>query len=130
MERLTRKYCINNEEHIRVEGADFNTAISKLNRLEDLMEKYAIESIDYLEQCIKRSDKYGELEEEIGCPIEVRCKITNDLSIYDKEGNRWIISQIEETYIDAYSSKDNYYTMIFPYKDYQKSWWLKEDRSE
>ena len=83
-----------------------------------------------IRKLIDEVKEYRQLEKELGCPLEVRCKITNGLSIYDKEGNRWIISQIEETYIDVYSSKDSYYTMIFPYRDYKKTWWLKEDRSE
>ena len=85
---------------------------------------------DYLYSINQKMGKYEDLEEQIGCPLEVRCKITNGLSIYDKEGNRWIISQIEETYIDVYNSKDSYYTMIFPYSDYKVTWWLKVDRSD
>lgn len=74
--------------------------------------------------------EYRALAEQIGCPLDVRCKITNGLSIYDNYGQRWIINDIEQECFEVHSAEDSYFLDKLRYKDYKKTWWLKEDRSE
>lgn len=56
------------------EERNYGKPIDKLGLIEDLMEKYGIPNIEYLESCIKDHDKYGELAEKIGCPLDVVVK--------------------------------------------------------
>lgn len=77
--------------------------------------------------------KLEDLEEEIGCPLEVIFKALGHW-IYDEDGKAW--------YIEHYYQEHNIYQLHsvrnfgriadkkFNTKDYKKTWWLKEDRSE
>ena len=81
--------------------------------------------------------KYHKLEEEIGCPVEVRCKIYNGLEVFveitywdslDEEDKIEIVPQTVSTVFSnrfsTLSGKQCYW------KEYKKTWWLKADRSE
>ena len=63
--------------------------------------------------------KYRDLEEQLGCPLEVRCKITTDTTIYDNNF----------TAIMNCGFGSNY-EFDFAYSDYKKTWFLKKDKSE
>ena len=69
---------------------------------------------------------YEDLEEQIGCPLEVRLKVTHNTSIYDVEGNEYIVSHIDKEVFEVYSM----FYMTFRWEHYKKTWWLKEDKSE
>lgn len=137
MERLTRKETDKMGDYVFVNGENTcpNEIATKLGKYEDLMEKYAIESVEYLEQCIKRSDKYGELAEQIGCPLEVYAQLKYDTPIFDQNGDKWFIEAISRTNV-IHAVKINHEKKIhfedkwFNVSDYKKTWWLKEDRSE
>ena len=110
----------------------------KLGEIENIMKVHAIESVEYLEQCIKRSDKYGELAEKIGCPIEVRCKIFKEQVVYlfqkfTNELKLAIVDKVEEHEFTAVVEDRNGYpieTFICSYDDHKKFWWLNKDKSE
>lgn len=109
---------------------NYITCVNKLGQLEDLLEKYGIPSLEYLEKCIIDHDKYGELGEQIGCPLEVFVKIIigrNDL-IYDKLGEGYIVRVVTEKCITA--DKKNIGSYVFEISDYKKTWWLRKDQCE
>ena len=70
--------------------------------------------------------KYRDLEKELGCPLEVRLKVTHNTSIYDVEGNEYIVSHIDKEVFEVYAI----FYMTFRWEHYKKTWWLKADRSE
>lgn len=73
--------------------------------------------------------KYEDLEEQIGCPLEVRCKIVLRALIYTDDGSDWIVQNVLDKYFWA-SCNTEYSNANFSWKDYKKTWWLKADRSE
>ena len=82
-------------------------------------------------------DKLGELEdleEELGCPLEVRCKVVCDSSIYDENGIEYKVVYINKEYFDCEDPFDNDmgYTKMcaFEWEDYKKTWWLKANKLE
>ncbi len=82
----------------------------------------------------KENARYKQLEEQIGCPLEVRCKVVSDSHIYDENGIEYDVVYIHKEYFDCEDPLDNDigYTKLcaFEWKDYKKTWWLKADRSE
>ena len=81
-------------------------------------------------KCFEKLGKYEDLEEQIGCPLEVRCKIYDSQSVFNDDGEELIIQLVEEQYFSAYSTIDYDITYSLYYKDHKKTWWLKADRSE
>ena len=78
--------------------------------------------------------KLEDLEEELGCPLEVRCKVVCDSYIYDENGIKYEVVYVYKEHFDCEDPFDNDmgYTKLcaFDWKDYKKTWWLKEDKSE
>ena len=111
MERLTKKVeneYLTAEDESEVNWFDF---VEKLGKLEDL-------------------------EEQIGCPLEIRCNICDNSIIYDQFGKKWLVRSV---FSDAFIAYD--YDLcneknpkiergLFYWKDYKVTWWLKADRSE
>ena len=89
---------------------------------------------EYIENKIKKLTdklgKYEDLEEQIGCPLEVRCKIYDSNYVYTKDGEKWIITFADETHFIAVYDKAITHDRKFTYSDYKRTWWLKADRSE
>ena len=85
-------------------------------------------------------DKLGELERierNIGCPLEVRCKIYQgaevfvEITYWDSLDEENKISTALQTFASIYSNGFSTLSGKQCYwKDYQKSWWLKPDKSE
>lgn len=77
---------------------------------------------------------YNNLTEELGCPLEVRCNVVCDSYIYDENGIQYKVVYVYKEHFDCEDPFDNDmgYTKMcaFDWKDYKKTWWLKEDRSE
>ena len=80
-------------------------------------------------------DKLGELERiarNIGCPLEVRCKLYNGAEVYDKNGNQYIIKYISRIGIlsclaDDYDGGKRPPKLInFKIEEYNKTWWLDQ----
>ncbi len=111
MDRLTRKenvdYTTNATIHtvgFVVKGdrnRDYNNALKKLYELENL-------------------------EEELGCSLKARTRAVPGSSIYDKNGDEYLIEFIEKQFFVVNAP----IYMSFKWKDYKKTWWLREDKSE
>ena len=85
------------------------------------------------EKKFKAFDKLGKLEnleEKIGCPLEVRCKLCDGTIIYDEDGKSMGIEHIGEHDFYAVPTERPYTPRLMYMKGYKKSWWLKADRSE
>lgn len=82
-------------------------------------------------------NKYEQLEEQIGCPLDVVFKALKD-GIYtkeselDKELELYDVRGIELKGLGVISKICSYGECDFTcyYTDYKKTWWLKEDKSE
>ena len=100
MSRLTEKVK-NNEDYIRLATKDKQEFINKLGRLEDL-------------------------EEKIGCSFLVVFEGINN-GIYDKKGFHYTVI-LDLDFLRAYPL--DLFDEKWQLSDYQKTWWLKEDKSE
>ena len=94
------------------------------------MEKYKIEDIEVLEKMIIRHDYYNALEEELGCPLEVREQAFNN-GFYAEDGKHYICEHYVP-YLKSMHTRGLMYGTSKKFKlcDYKKTWWLKEDKSE
>ena len=84
-------------------------------------------------------DDVAELQEQIGCPLDVRCRIVIGTVVYDGDGTEYEVDHCEvecfagindtfyldDPYLYDWDSSAN-----FKWKDYKKTWWLKKDKSE
>jgi hypothetical protein len=123
------------ENHtLAIDGA----AIEKLGKIEDLMEKYQIKDIEMLEKMIVRHDKYCNLEENIGCPIDVVVKALKGFYYINNVGG---LSKAEKPITITFDEASKVYYLESgdyewtPYQSvpltlYKKAFWLKEDKSE
>ena len=87
--------------------------------------------------------KLEDLEEQIGCPLEVLFRALKD-GIYHNENYGKTSTKEYESYLsfskssipNDYCIEIHYYfdgiygTSYYSLKDYKKTWWLKADRSE
>lgn len=106
MSRLTEKLK-NTDDYIKLPTKDKQEFINKLGKLENL-------------------------EEQLGCPLEVRCKITTDTTIYDVNGNSYEIEYIHSNDFTTCLNGGfgSAYDFDFKYNEYKKTWFLKKDKSE
>lgn len=83
--------------------------------------------------------KYRELEEQIGCPLEVREKaLIKDFIWYDDNGRLIQVIPMNSGYIMEKGKKIAVLNCIYNFnfwlaikcKDYKKAWWLKKNREE
>ena len=100
MSRLTEKVK-NTEDYIRLATKDKQEFINKLGELEDL-------------------------EEQLGCPFLVVFEAIKN-GIYDKEGFYYTVI-LDLDFLRAYPL--DLFDEKWQLSDYQKTWWLKEDKSE
>ncbi len=107
-------------------------APNKLGQLEDLLQSYNVEDLEELDKLLEMATTYEKLSKQLGCPLEVRCKITTDTTIYDTEGNSFEVEYIHDNNFTTIMNRGfgSMYEFDFTYNDYQKTWWLKADRSE
>ena len=79
-------------------------------------------------------EAYKKLEEEIGCPLEVRCNLDLNDRIIDMFGIEYIVRSIGKNDFIGYDvkklEKNEFYRELFKWKEYKITWWLKADRSE
>ena len=72
--------------------------------------------------------KFEDLQDELGCPLDVVFKALKEGSIEDEDGGIQIVGITiggdGELYLHAINGD------LYLLKDYQKKWWLKGDRSE
>lgn len=110
------------------------------------MTKLEQEMYDDLRKVRKKAQKYDQLTEQLGCPVEVYVKLTlsrelfwlkdngeivknsynyiDDITINEKEKS---FAVIDYEYDDDWGGGVVWETLYF--KDYGKTWWLKEDMS-
>lgn len=79
---------------------------------------------------LKKLGELEDLEEELGCPLEVRERAFND-GFYDENGNRYTC----EHYVPYLKSMHTRGIMLgkekhFKLKDYKVTWFLRKDKSE
>jgi hypothetical protein len=64
--------------------------------------------------------KLEDLEEEIGCPLEVRCAVVCGTTIYGIDDREYNVNYIE---------KDGFYcTRYYKWKDYGTKWFLENPK--
>lgn len=83
--------------------------------------------------------KLEDLEDELGCPIEVVFKALKEGLIIEAYDDELDISSIEtfepnELVLDFVAKSiitgEEYIDYVFPLENYKKTWWLNGDRSE
>lgn len=99
-------------------------------KLDDSLENYKVRRFNGEEwetaaqNAINKLGRLEDIEEELGCPLEVIGKVFLDWGFVDETG---LGVQITGMKIDGDSSK--YFIAVngdlYDLKDYQKTWWLK-----
>ena len=86
---------------------------------------------------INKLGKLEDLEEELGCPLDIVFKalmngIYTKESELDNELELFVVRGIEKKGVSVISKFCSYAECDFTceYKDYKKTWWLKENREE
>lgn len=93
-------------------------------------------TIDEIIQPMVELQTYKKLEEQIGCPIEVYVKLKYDTNFFDRDGIEWFVEAISKkniicaTRFNISTSPMKAEYKYFELKDYKKTWWIKEDKSE
>lgn len=77
---------------------------------------------------IDKLGKLEDLEEEIGCPLEVVFKALGN-GIYVYNGNHYVVFLKYYKVHNKFRLKD-VNGLLYSLEDYKKTWWLKEDKSE
>ncbi len=117
MSRLTRR-CVEKPYATRLYGA-----IGK-----------PCNDIDYLEKVYNKLGQLEDLEEELGCQLEVIKKLRKANYIYRDDGVGFGFIGInfnDEDKLILYNDDEcNTFTSDLRLADYKKTWWLKEDKSE
>ena len=70
--------------------------------------------------------KLEDLEEQLGCPLEVVFEAIKN-GIYDKKGFHYTVI-LDLDFLRVYPL--DLFDEKWQLSDYQKTWWLKEDKSE
>lgn len=141
---------------------NIQNCIDKLGKLEDLLEKHGIddfETLDVLLECAiknqekiielsadlgmyqnentkltKDIEKYWELQEELGCPLEVVFKKIKELTEDDWRGTFTLQYDLDKKLwciVEYYRCNDGLeYSGMFYLKDYKKIWWLRGEKNE
>jgi len=122
--------------------------VNKLGELEDLLQSYNVKDLKELDKLLEMATTYEELSKQLGCPLDFIFKVLQAPKIYIDKMN--VRSEYDNSF--KFHSKSNNY-IINPYaidgkkpeflfvdrwssgydlrlKDYKKTWFLKEDRSE
>ena len=87
------------------------------------------EAYEQIKADLDELNKYKKLEKQIGCPLEVRCELYSNKTIYTADGDGFLITDL---FYDLFIAEAEYdfRTKEFKYSDHKKTWWLKADRSE
>jgi uncharacterized protein YjhX (UPF0386 family) len=79
---------------------------------------------------ITKLGKLEDLEEQLGCPLDVYYKLHNKAHIYDSFGTPLRILNVLADTIAVRPETFKEGHCFFYLKDYKKTWWLKENREE
>ena len=72
-----------------------------------------------------------DLQDDIGCPLEVRLKVTCDTEIYGASGEKYTVDYVYKDHFACHN--ENFgtdYEFDFSWWEYKTVWSLKEDKSE
>lgn len=135
-------YLINTKKKYNVEWLkrDFITIKQALLKTQGLENRVSIET-ETKQNMIKKNfalqkenQKYKKLEEEIDCPLDVIGKLRKANYIYRDDGVVFGFIGInfnDDDKLILYNDDEcNIFTSDLRLKDYKKTWWLKEERSE
>ena len=94
---------------------------------------------DLFNKVYNKLGKLEDLEDELGCPLEVREKTLNSFYCPKFENDKKLVNY----YVYAFSSEELFVRLIYNsyddiyneettvlLEDYQKTWWLKGDRRD
>lgn len=87
-----------------------------------------IKTNETLQQVFEELYRYKKIEEEIECPLEVRCKLYEGQEVYDKTNRKCEITHLYKRDFMVKAAQDITFRIL--YKNYKKTWWTKEDASE
>lgn len=139
MEKLTEK--VGNHYSLAEPYINWTNGVQrgwdKLGLIEEVLDEFCVTNIQDLRRRLENSDKFGELQEKINCPLDF---ITTPYSLsglkkvwYHKQ---WcdvvrVVAYEEATkpYMEI-RCKDYKYLKMVLLEDYKNTWWLKEDKSE
>ena len=88
---------------------------------------YESEEDGLISMCSDKLGKLEDLEEQIGCPLEVKCKVHCKMFVYDKTKSYWVVDVNYDFFI---AEDENGIQQGFSFRNYKKTWWLKADRTE
>lgn len=94
----------------------------------DRVNAFYNEHCEIVEKELNELEAYKKLEEQIGCSLEVKCKICTGRSIYLPNGKAYLIAGVRDSYFTI--KVEDGCTETVDNKEYGISWWLKENRSE
>jgi hypothetical protein len=144
MERLT---SINGTGEYFIEdyyGRHYGNEITKLGKLEDLLDQYNVKDLEELDKLLTMATSYEELSKQIGCPLDVINKASqNGIWVKDKwQGIKHISPDelnisirdddviLQELYYEDLDSVMDTTGRRYYGSDYKNIWWLKENREE
>lgn len=137
MNRLTRKtngkdYCIHCR-HIEQTNELFGRSEKPVNQDEYYKEEpYQVVEGYYNEDILVKLGKLEDLEEKLGCPLEVVFKALKDGITFLKKSYQFDTSNRitlhYSDYFKCYCFLITYEWGHFNLKDYQKTWWLKGEK--
>ena len=133
--RLTKKEknCLASNRYMRcdylLDGTPKVEALNKLGQIEDLMDKYNIPNVEYLENCIIDHDKYGEVNEKLGCSMEVLIRALNDGIWQDVYGRMFHYNVVTDGKC-LFAIPRDIFDEMWALAEYKTSWWLEESKEE
>lgn len=98
----------------------------------DRVNTFYKEHCEIVEKELSELEAYKKLEEQIGCPLEVRVLLFRGEHVFG-EGCMYEIINIDESGFWAEEIVRNGECLgerFLPYKEYKKAWWLEPDKSE
>lgn len=119
MSRLTKRFNDNSGYEVEEYGSQYNEV--KLDGYFDAVDKLG---------------KLEDLEEEIGCPLEVYVKLIQDTAIFDAKNRLYYVKVIVDncgSYVVNtiwFNKQGEEIEHSFYLRDYKKLFWLKKDKSE
>ena len=92
------------------------------------------ENLASYSECVEKLGKLEDIEEQLGCPLEIISKLRKANYIYRDDGLSFCFIGIDfndEDKLILYNDDEwDTFTSYLRLADYKKTWWLKEDKSE
>ena len=87
-----------------------------------------IKTNETLQQVFYELYGYKKLEEEMGCPLSIKCRICTDMFVYLPDGKAYLIVGVRDSYFRI--KIDDGSTETVSNAEYGVSWWFKSDKTE